>query len=126
MNGYCYAKKGRFTYIIDRDNKEAWKFDGFGGSVGRVDFFTACSACVNPVDVMVVSVIGEPGENICEVFSDDGSNKFQKVIRSNYSSVLLKIKRQVNLADYIIYRIPHEEGVLQVIFLCRIGSKLDI
>lgn len=49
MNGYCYAKKGRFTYIIDRDNKEAWKFDGFGGSVGRVDFFTACSACVNPV-----------------------------------------------------------------------------
>ena len=118
MNGYCYAKKGRFTYIIDRDNKEAWKFDGFGGSVGRVDFFTACSACVNPVDVMVVSVIGEPGENICEVFSDDGSNRLQ--------NGTMTLETDVNLADYIIYRIPHEEGVLQIIFLCRIGSKLDI
>lgn len=112
------GKSGKDIYIMSKSSKEACKFNSYGECVGRVELSIALlsSKYTEPVDV--VSIIGEPGLNMCELYY----NSSVSVIRHDYFSVYNALKDVSLMLSILPLRVVYEGNAIQLLIPFRKGS----
>ena len=119
---FYIGTNGRTNYIIDTVKDEACTFDYFGQFIGKaprgVTAMVECKGKCTSVDV--ISIAGVTGGKECDVFI----NGYANVYKSEFIDMCTRISTGLKSLrqNTIIYRINHDEGFSQAIFVFREGS----
>lgn len=112
------AQAGNTYYIFD-PNGEGMSFNSMGRVISEVKFANVCLSLRNVQDVTILSILGMPGVDRCDVYFDGMAG----VADSQYMGLVTKAKSLSNMG-LVPLRVPRTEqpGLLQVLFVIRAGS----
>lgn len=114
-----FGIKGNVHYIINQDFDEAYTFNNFGEGISRVLVREALLEIYkNKIEVDVISVLGETGSNVCEVFFKGSPITIEKGYLDVYSILSKRIKR----VNHLVYRLKHDRTVSQILFVVNKDS----
>lgn len=118
------CKVGKTIYLVNLDIDEGYIFNSFGDpqgiSTGKLAYINAISR----TEVDLISFLGEIMVGKSEIYFNGEIG----VVNMDYMSAYQKMKDVLPKADYLVYRVKHEEGAIQVLIPCKKGmlSKSDI
>lgn len=115
------GKTGNAMYLINLDTNECRVFNKFGRLEKSMTGFLGYAECMSLTEIDILSVIGDPVMDICEVYIDG----FKGTVSMGYNNLLSSLfsdqSRSKYLVDLLLYRIVHPEGVMQLLLPCKKG-----
>lgn len=109
------SRVGNTCYIFDNDGSGR-VFNSMGRCTGETRFESIVLTLKTVVDVDVISVLGIPGSNCCDVYFGGMAG----VSNHDCKEIVMKIKKLPNLLTVPLRLSPEEsQGVLQVLFVAR-------
>lgn len=118
------CKVGRSIHLVNLDTDEGYTFNSFGDPLSLSSGKLAYASSMSRLEVDLLSVLGESCINVCEIYFQGEIG----VVNTNYMSAYQKLKDIIPKADYLVYRVKHVEGAIQILVPCKKNmlSKLDI
>lgn len=112
------SRTGNTYYIFDEDGTGK-TFNGMGSYTGDTKLVSVCFSLKSVMDVQVLSILGIPGSKVCDVYFDG----YAGIANCDCKELINKARKLPNLLT-VPLRIPvdESEGVLQVLFVTRVGS----
>lgn len=112
------ATAGNTYYIFD-SNGDGMSFTAMGRAIGEVKFSNVSLVLRNIQNVQVVSILGLPSTNKCDIFFDGKAG----VANANQRDLIQKAKQLqcLNMVPLRAMR-TEEPGLLQVIYALRPGT----
>lgn len=118
---YLFGTKANNYYIVDKDNNEAYVFDGFGRATGKVTAGYVFSIASRLIPVDTISFLGNPLSEESSVFYDGTC----AILNYNHLEAYQKVRGKLKLQSPIIFRIrrdQEEPGLSQIVLLLVEGS----
>lgn len=118
------CKVGRTVYLVNLDTDEGYTFNSFGDPQGLTTGKLGYANSRSQLEVDLLSFLGESCVNVSEIYFQGEVG----VVNVDYMTAYQKLKDIVPKADYLVYRVKHDEGAIQILVPCKKNmlTKLDI
>lgn len=112
------GKSGNKIYIMNDTFREGYCFNSFGEGIDRLDYSMSIvlSKYINKVEL--ISIIGEPNLNICEIYY----NGKVAVVNKKYLDVYYILRCNEISEVFVPLRVVHDTCAIQVLIPFRYKS----